>query len=93
MGYRLEKSRARDPDALTYGGYHIVDVEIGGLVAGWGNAGRGFSFTLNDVEAWLVEPEQAPPASALKAARQHLARSSSDKAAHARKKPRLAVVR
>jgi hypothetical protein len=43
------------PDALTHGGYHIVDVKIGGLVAGWGNAGRGYALDLDGVEDWVKE--------------------------------------
>jgi hypothetical protein len=57
MGYRLMKSRARDPDDLTYGGYHIVDVQINGLVAGHGNAGRGYALTLGDVQEWIESDE------------------------------------
>lgn len=53
MGYRLLKSRRRDPAALEYGGYMIVDVETGGAVAGTGNAGRGYALSLDDVEEWL----------------------------------------
>ena len=56
MGYQLMKSRARDPDALTYGGYQIIDPEINGLVAGLGNANRGYAFDLDDVEEWIKEP-------------------------------------
>jgi hypothetical protein len=55
MGYRLMKSRARDPDALTYGGFQIIDPDSKGLVAGWGNAHRGYAFDLDDVEAWIAE--------------------------------------
>lgn len=53
MGYGLMKSRARDPNDLTYGGYQIIDLEINGLVAGLGNANRGFAFNLDDVEQWI----------------------------------------
>jgi hypothetical protein len=52
QGYRLLKSRARDPRDLTYGGYQIVDIEVGGVVAGWGNANRGYSLDLDSVEEW-----------------------------------------
>jgi hypothetical protein len=52
-GYTLQKSRARDPGGLTYGGYQIVNTQTGGVDAGWGNANRGFAFSLDDVEAWL----------------------------------------
>jgi hypothetical protein len=54
MGYRLMKSRARDPYDLTFGGYQIVDVQINGLVAGHGHAGRGYAMTLGDVQEWIV---------------------------------------
>jgi hypothetical protein len=54
MGYRLMKSRARDPDDLTFGGYQIVDVQINGLVEGHGNAGRGYGMTLDDVQEWIA---------------------------------------
>jgi len=54
QGFRLLKSRARDPRALTYGGYQIIDPESGGCVAGWseGGKGPGYTFDLDDVEAW-----------------------------------------
>ena len=52
QGYRLEKSRARDPRDLTFGGYQIIDTATGGVTAGWGNANRGYAFDLDDVERW-----------------------------------------
>lgn len=55
MGYKLEKSRARDPRDLTYGGYQITDLQNGGVSAGWGNANRGYAFDLDDVEAWIAQ--------------------------------------
>jgi hypothetical protein len=54
-GYRLMKSRARDPHDITFGGYQLVDHEFNSLSAGWGNANRGFAFDLDDVEQWLKE--------------------------------------
>ncbi len=30
----------------------IVDLDVGGVTAGWGNAGRGYAFDLDEVEAW-----------------------------------------
>jgi hypothetical protein len=59
-GYRLEKSRARDPRDLTYGGYQIVDTGVhggvnGNVVAGWGNANRGYTLDLDGVEQWLKD--------------------------------------
>jgi len=55
-GYRLEKSRARDPRDLTFGGYQIVDLRTGILVAGLGNIERGYALTLAGVEAWIARP-------------------------------------
>jgi hypothetical protein len=54
MGYQLKKSRARDRDDLTYGGYQIVDIGgMNGLVAGHGHVGRGYALRLDDVESWI----------------------------------------
>jgi hypothetical protein len=55
MGYKLMKSRARDSRGLTFGGYQIIDVEGGGVVAGYGNASRGYAYDLKDVEAWIAD--------------------------------------
>jgi hypothetical protein len=55
MGYKLMRSRARDQRDITFGGYQIVDLETNGLVAGWGNANRGFALDLEGVEAWVAE--------------------------------------
>jgi hypothetical protein len=52
QGYRLMKSRARDPRDLTYGGYQIVDPTTGGIAAGWGNANHGYGLDLDDAESW-----------------------------------------
>ncbi len=58
-GYRLAKSRARDPQSLTYGGYALIDVASGGAsLGGTGNANRGFSATLEEIEEFLA-PEEA----------------------------------
>jgi hypothetical protein len=54
-GYALQKSAARDPHSLTSGGYQIIDLQTRGLVAGWGNANRGYAFSLDDVQSWLTE--------------------------------------
>jgi hypothetical protein len=59
MGYRLMRSTARDPDSLTFGGYQITDIQHGGVVAGWGNAHRGYALDLDDVEAWIRENSRA----------------------------------
>jgi hypothetical protein len=37
---------------LTHGGYQILHPAHGGLVAGWGNANRGYALDLDDVEEW-----------------------------------------
>jgi hypothetical protein len=62
-GYQSQKSRARDPHDLTFGGYQIVDSQYGGVAAGWGNADRGLSLSLKGVEDWLDSDEwiRAPP--------------------------------
>ena len=54
MGYRLMKSRARDPYDITFGGYQVVDIRTNGLSGGHGNAGRGYGFTLDDVLDWIT---------------------------------------
>lgn len=54
MGYRLAKSRRKDPDAIDYGLFAIIDLESSGTVhtsAPWGI----YTLTLDDVEAWIVE--------------------------------------
>ena len=50
-GYRLMKSRRRDPKALEYGGYMIVDSQTNGAVAGMDPV--PFDYSLGDVEAFL----------------------------------------
>jgi hypothetical protein len=54
MGYHLTKSRARDPYDITFGGYQIVNIRTNGLAGGDGNAGRGYGFTLADVQDWIT---------------------------------------
>lgn len=52
QGRQLQKSRARDPRALGFGLWRIVDSRRNRVVAGgqpW-----DYSLTLDDVEAWLV---------------------------------------
>jgi hypothetical protein len=55
QGLTLVKSRRRDPRALDYGCWMIVDAETNGVVAGTEVAGRP-SMDLDDVEAWLTRP-------------------------------------
>ena len=51
QGYSLMKSRRRDPQALDYGGYMIIDDEINGVV--FGSNPYEFSATLDNVEDWF----------------------------------------
>lgn len=53
QGFRLLKSRARDPRDITFDGYQLVDLEIGGVVFGYGNASRGYAASLDEIEEWL----------------------------------------
>jgi hypothetical protein len=53
QGYELRKSRRRDPLAIDYGTYGLVDRSAGNsgvLVAG---GETGYGMTLDDVEGWL----------------------------------------
>ncbi len=50
QGLMLQKSRRRDPSALDYGRWFIVDQDTNGLVAG-----DQLGITLDDVEAYLTE--------------------------------------
>ncbi len=53
QGLILRKSRRRDPHALDYGGYWLIDDEANTLIVGerWG-------MSLDDVEAWLNRDRQ-----------------------------------
>jgi hypothetical protein len=54
LGLRLEKSPAQDPHDLTFGGYMLVFMERNVVAYGAaGHKGRGYSLTLNRVEAYL----------------------------------------
>ena len=53
LGYRLEKSRRRDPDAIDYGKYWIIDLDYGGVAHGSSALGLP-SMTLDEVEEWLT---------------------------------------
>ncbi len=52
QGYDIVKSRTRDPRALDYGGYMIVDPYDNTV-----EAGSGFSLSIDDVEKWLTSDE------------------------------------
>jgi hypothetical protein len=53
QGLELRKSRRRDPRALDYGTYALVNPRENVVVAGVGGTGR-YEFTLDDVEAFLT---------------------------------------
>jgi hypothetical protein len=53
-GLRLEKSRRRDPNAIDYGGYMLVDAYRNIVVAG--ASPHAFSCSLADIEHELSLP-------------------------------------
>jgi hypothetical protein len=54
QGLRLEKSRRRDPRAVTYGTYHLVNAWTNSVEA-YGSP-DGYGLTLDEVEAALAPP-------------------------------------
>ena len=52
QGLRLEKSRRRDPQALTFGTYRLVDLYTNNLVLG--DRERGFGCDLDGLEKYLT---------------------------------------
>jgi hypothetical protein len=52
QGLRLEKSRRRDPLALTFGTYQLVDELSNALVLG--DVNRGYGLDLDAVEKYLM---------------------------------------
>jgi hypothetical protein len=61
QGLDLQKSRRRDPQALDYGGYQLVDRGSSSLVLGE-IAGTAFGASLDDIEAFLLRPRVDRPA-------------------------------
>jgi hypothetical protein len=53
-GLRLEKSKLRDPDAIGFGTYRVVDARTGRVVAG--DRRSGYGLTLEQVAARLGKP-------------------------------------
>lgn len=51
QGFKLSKSRRRDPRATDYGGFMLIDVSTNGVVAG-GNP-YAYSLNLDEIEAFL----------------------------------------
>jgi hypothetical protein len=54
QGLALHKSRTRDPRAVDYGGYMLVDLATNAVVYGVGAIGRPTA-TLDEVEEWLSQ--------------------------------------
>ena len=55
QGLRLQKSRRRDPRAIDYATYMLIDPSTNTVVAGVGATGRS-EFSLDEVEDWLTTP-------------------------------------
>ena len=53
QGLVLQKSRRRDPRAIDYGGYKLVDLQTNAVVAGTEGIGRAH-WSLDDVEQYLT---------------------------------------
>jgi hypothetical protein len=61
QGLRLERSRRRDPRAVDYDRYWLVDLASGDVVAGASPIGRP-NWTLDQVETYLSgRPVEEPP--------------------------------
>ena len=56
QGLELQKSRRRDPHALDYGTYQLVDATTGSVVTSTLTAGYGL--TLGDIERELTNPRR-----------------------------------
>ena len=59
QGLRLERSRRRDPRALGFGTYRLVDARTGGVVAA--GTADGFGLTLDQVEQHLTGETEVSP--------------------------------
>jgi hypothetical protein len=55
-GYAVQKSRRRDPDAIDYGGYMLIDARTNVVVLGGG--GFSYSASLDDIEVFFSRPSQ-----------------------------------
>ncbi len=53
QGLRLIKSRRRDPNALQYGTYGLVDVQTNGLATYGGAVSEGYGLDLTEIEAHM----------------------------------------
>ncbi|OHV67896.1 hypothetical protein LCM4576_23550 [Mesorhizobium sp. LCM 4576] len=52
QGLRLEKSKRRDPRAVDFGGYMLIDTQTNGVVCGSG--AFPYSADLDEVERYLT---------------------------------------
>jgi hypothetical protein len=57
QGMVLRKSGRRDPRAVDYGMYVLIDAATDAVVAGLSDAGRA-AFTLDDAEAYLTSDDR-----------------------------------
>lgn len=55
QGLRLTKSRRRDPNALGFGTYGLLDLSTSGLVLGDGSVFDGYGCDLDEVEEFLTK--------------------------------------
>ena len=54
MGYKLKKNRRRDPQAIDYGGYMIVNT-LTNTIDGGGYGINPYSMNIDDVEKFVKE--------------------------------------
>ncbi len=54
QGYMLQRSKRRDPDALDYGLYWLVDISTNFVVFGGPGVTGGPTADLDDIEEWLT---------------------------------------
>jgi hypothetical protein len=59
MGYVLAKSRAKDPDSFSFGGFKILDRWTGGVLAG--DEPFDFCMTFDEVQRWITKRGPNPP--------------------------------
>lgn len=52
-GFILVKSRRRDPEALSYGLYGLLDPSVGGYVNPANVINEPYTWSLEEVESWL----------------------------------------
>ncbi len=55
-GFRLCKSRARNPHAIDYGSYWLIDPYINGIVYG-GQWGACLEHVAEFLDEWEIQPE------------------------------------